>query len=50
MLNWINLENGLKIESLVQSQFEQERQSWRDILERLFAIVNSSGQAATLWI
>ncbi|KAK9754426.1 protein of unknown function (DUF4371) [Popillia japonica] len=44
MLKWINLENGLKscstIDSLAQSQFEQERQRWGDILERLLAIVN----------
>lgn len=44
MLKWINLENGLKscstIDSLAQSQIEQERQRWRDILERLLAIVN----------
>ncbi|KAK9743676.1 hypothetical protein QE152_g8465 [Popillia japonica] len=45
MLKWINLENGLKscstIDSLAQSQFEEERQRWGDILERLLAIVNS---------
>ncbi|GBP53170.1 Zinc finger MYM-type protein 5 [Eumeta japonica] len=44
MLKWIHLENGLKscstIDSLAQSQIEQERQRWRDILERLLAIVN----------
>ncbi|KAJ0182100.1 hypothetical protein K1T71_002822 [Dendrolimus kikuchii] len=44
MLKWINLENGLKtcstIDSLAQSEIEQERQRWRDILERLLAIVN----------
>ncbi|KAK9694267.1 protein of unknown function (DUF4371) [Popillia japonica] len=44
MLKWINLENGLKscstIDSLAQSQIEQERQRWRDILERLLAIIN----------
>ncbi|GBP00580.1 hypothetical protein EVAR_76875_1 [Eumeta japonica] len=44
MLKWINLENGLKncstVDSLAQSQIEQERQRWRDILEQLLAIVN----------
>ncbi|XP_023241006.1 zinc finger MYM-type protein 1-like [Centruroides sculpturatus] len=44
MLKWLNLENGLKscttIDSLAQNQIEQERQRWRDILERLLAIVN----------
>ncbi|GBP26613.1 hypothetical protein EVAR_18250_1 [Eumeta japonica] len=44
MLKWIHLENGLKgcstIDSLAQSQIEQERQRWRGILERLLAIVN----------
>ncbi|KAK9708210.1 hypothetical protein QE152_g27341 [Popillia japonica] len=42
MLKWINLENGLKscstIDSLAQSQFEQEKQRWGDILERLLAL------------
>ncbi|XP_023243666.1 zinc finger MYM-type protein 5-like [Centruroides sculpturatus] len=44
MLKWLNLENGLKscttIDSLAQNQIEQKRQHWRDILERLLAIVN----------
>ncbi|GBP36942.1 Zinc finger MYM-type protein 5 [Eumeta japonica] len=44
MLKWIHLENGLKscstIDSLAQSQIEQEWQRWRSILERLLAIVN----------
>lgn len=43
MLKWVNLENGLKscstVDALTQSQIEQERQRWRDILERLLAIV-----------
>ncbi|CAK1597573.1 unnamed protein product [Parnassius mnemosyne] len=44
MLKWFNLENGLKscstIDFLAQPQIEQDRQRWRDILERLLAIVN----------
>jgi hypothetical protein len=43
MLKWLNMEQGLKncttIDSHIQSQIQTERQRWRDILERLLAIV-----------